>query len=226
VWDLIGRSSTGELLVQVKAGAESYAPEVLERMHDSPDVLFVVPSELYDRLYEELIVTHPDLAGQLIELDISNVELDTEIENALEALSASLGFDLPDSIGELLPYLNEIILGIRLLLDIIAVERDLSKLSLEERARVHAVKALAILLRFGVSTVCTLAAGSAGGAVGAGFGSIAVPGLGTVGGAGIGAVIASIGGAFAASRINRRLVPYATDIGLKLCNRTHDDLFY
>src|SRR6185503_5113260 len=119
------------------------------------------------------------------DLDLSNADLIEEVGGGLAILLANSGIDLPDSFGEMLPYIGELVLGIRLLLDIVAVERDFSEVPIDDRSRVHAVKALAILSRFGVSTVCTLLGGKFGGEIGGVAGSV-FPGVGTVGGAAVG----------------------------------------
>ena len=87
------------------------------------------------------------------------------------------GFDIPDGIGEMLPYAGEVILGIRLVMDIVSTERDFKDVQLQDRSRVHALKALVLMSKFGVTTVFT----TAGGAGGTAAGTALLPGVGLSG---------------------------------------------
>ena len=174
VWDVHGISSegTGEILVQVKMGGEAYASDVLGRMQDDPDVLFAVSSEIHDKIIERT----PELADQLIDLDVSNLDFTEDLEGNLGILASNSGFDIPDSLTEILPYVGEIILGIRLIMDIVSTERDLSEVALPDRSRMHALRALMLMSKFGVTTVCSTVGGMAGGSAG----TLGLPGVGTV----------------------------------------------
>lgn len=214
IWDIIGNSSSGEsILIQAKMGGSEYVSDVLERMQDNPDVLFATSNEIRD----SILSSHPELAYQFINVDLSNYDFTTDVNHDLGLLADNLGIDIPDSIGEILPYLSEIILGIRLIKDLISVQRDFKSVSATDKTKLSAVKTIVLLSRFGVSIVCTTVCSSGGAAAGSIF-----PGPGTL----IGGIGGAIVGAFMASKLNKHLKPYYMEFALGLTGLTNDDLFY
>jgi len=207
IWDIMGIGPDGaEVLIQVKMGTLNYAANVAERMHESPDVYFAVGHELYATLSENF----PEMADKLIDLSIMNCDFTDDINENLQLLAENNGFDVPDSVGDFLPYISEIVLGIRLVWYMVSVERDFKSVNLDSRARVHAMKAITLFGRFGVSTVCTVAAGTAG--------SVLLPGPGLI--------VGSISGAVGAGLLNRKLKPRMLDVSMAIAGVTKDDLFY
>lgn len=208
VWDIVGSTHGSEdILVQVKMATADSASQIAGLMADNPDVNFVMGGELYDHL----TANHPELIAQMVDSGILNTDLTDSVHDNLELLANNCGIDVPDDIGDILPYIGEIVLGIRFLWDIIQTERDFSAVAMTDRSRVHGVKAIVLLSRFGVSALCT----SLGGALGS---AIPIPVVGTV--LGIGA------GAFVSWYLNRKLKPYYLEIALELLGLTKDDLFY
>jgi hypothetical protein len=145
----------------------------------------------------------------MLDTGVQNQEFTSRVEDDFRVLSENLGIDVPDKPGDLLPYLGEHVTGIRLLLDIIAVERDLRGADLTDRQRVHALRALSILSRFGASAVLVQVGGAAGSVL---------PGPGSV----LGFVI----GASAAAGLNRHLKPRYLAVAMRLAGVSEDDLFY
>lgn len=214
-WDLSGVNAEGhEILVQVKMGAEEYAYDVAEAMRDNPDTYFAVSQEIYRKVSE----LSPELSHQLISLGESNLEFTQEVSEGLEILALNEGLDIPDGIGEMLPYAGEIILGIRLVMDMVSTERDFKDVQLQDRSRVHAIKALALMSKFGVTTVLT----TAGGAGGTAAGTAMLPGPGSV----AGGIVGSIAGAVTAAFLNRRLQPRMMEVGMAVAGMDEDDMFY
>ncbi len=214
VWDIIGNSSSGEsILIQAKMGGSDYVSDVLERMQDNPDVLFATSNEIRD----SILSSHPELADQFVNVDLSNYNFTADVNHDLGLLADNLGIDVPDSLGEILPYVSEIILGIRLIKDLIGVQRDFKSISATDKTKLSAVKAIVLLSRFGVSIVCTTVCSSGGAAAGSIF-----PGPGTL----IGGVGGAIAGAIMASKLNKHLKPYYMDFALGLTGLTEDDIFY
>ena len=149
VWDLRGIGPEGqEVLVQVKTGGSGYVGNVLERMEENPDLPFAVSSNLYDQLTKRM----PELSDQLIDIHISNAELTTEVEKGLGTLAGNMGIDVPDSLGEALPFVAEVILGIKLIHSIVSTERSLKGEELTDRSRVHGIRTLALMSKFGVTS--------------------------------------------------------------------------
>ena len=206
VWDIVGTSSDGTVVVpiQVKIGDEQYAPEVAARMQEDPDVLFAVSNEIRTKLAE-----HPELSSQFIDTNLSNYEFVSEVEEGMGLLTENSGIDVPDKVSGFLPYVTEIVLGIRLLYDIVKTERDFEAVEIEDKTRINAMKALVLFQRFGISAVLTTAGGAAGSIV-PGFGNI----LGAITGAGLSIYLSS------------KLRPHMLEIGMKLAGITADDLFY
>lgn len=214
-WDLVGSDDSGaEIFIQAKARAASAASDVVGMMEeaDAPE-WFAVTEDLHSAIVD----SHPELADRLVEIDVSSMELNEEAESALATLSEQMDLDVPDSLTDMLPYVGEIVLGIRLIVDLVRNEQTLAGMPRGDKNRLHAVRVLTLMARFGVSTVMA----SAGGAGGAAAGSV-FPGAGTA----IGGVVGTIGGAISAGYINRTLEPRILSIGLDLAGVSKDDLFY
>ena len=213
-WDLIGTSpDRPNIFAQVKFGDEAYADNTLEAMREHPNYPFVVSSEIYDRISR----SHPELLDRLLDLG-PVAELTESVKDGLGSLAANLGVDVPDSIGEALPLVGEVVLGLKLVWSIVKTERELADVDLTDRTRVHGVRVLALASRFGINQVCMLA-GSAGGAA---AGTAAVPGVGSVVG-GLAGGMAGLGGAM---MLNKKLEPRIEEVAIKLVGGDADDVFY
>lgn len=213
-WDILSTSPDGTTKqIQVKVGGEEYAGEVLGHMQEDPDVLFATSNKIRATILDE----HPELSDQFIDISLSNYELTREVEEGLDLLVANSEVDVPDTVGGILPYATEIVLGIRLLCDIVNTERDFEAVAFDDRKRVHAMKALVLFQRFGISAVLTTVGGVAGGTVGS-----IIPFIGNI----IGAIGGAIGGAGLAAYLNSKLRPHMLEIGMELAGLTEDDLFY
>lgn len=206
IWDLQGVGPDGqEILVQAKMGAAEYASEVKERMLDNPDVLFATSTEIQEKILEE----SPELADQFIDINVSNMELTEGVQSGLDQLLDNYGIDIPDGVDELLPIVGEIIAGIKLLIELSLVNRDFSKVNINDKRRIQGLRAVMAISRFGVNATLALigsVAGSPGGPIFAG--------LGGLGGLGIGIYI------------NKKIKPYLHEYTLGLMGLSEDDLFY
>ena len=157
-WDLRGTSPDGEdILSQVKFGGEGYADDVVDAMREYPNFPFVVSSEIHAAIEE----SHPELLHRLIEMG-SAAKLSESVEDNLDKLAGNFGVDLPDSLGDALPVVAEVVLGIKLIWGIVKTERQLADVDLTDRSRVHGIRALALLSRFGINRVCMWAGAGAG----------------------------------------------------------------
>ena len=209
VYDLIGRGHDGaeNVLVQVKAGSENYVGEVLDRMEEAPShVRFALSSEIY----EKVLNAKPESADRLIDLEIEISEFTEDVKSGLGTLSTNLGIDVPDSLGEVLPYIGEVVLAIRLITQIISTEEDLKGIEISNRSRVHAIRTLALMAKFGVTQICALGGGFAGTAVNPGVGS----------------AIGAIGGAGGAMLLNRLLEPRIEEVAITIVGGDGDEIFY
>ncbi len=212
-WDLQGESPDGpDIFYQVKFGNERYADDVVDAMQEHPNFGFAVSSEVYGAIEG----SYPELSQRLMDIG-SAAELTTEIKDGLPKLAGNSGVDIPDSIGAALPYVGEVVLGIKLIWDMVQTKRELADVDLTDRSRVHGIRALALGSRFGINQVC-MWVGSAGGLK---VGSL-MPGLGNAMGV-LGGSLAGLGGGVI---LNRLLQPRIEEVAMKLIGGDAEDLFY
>lgn len=205
-WDLIGRVPDGpEVLVQVKLGAASYAADVINKIQDNPNLDFALSSELFDSIGK----AHPELVERMVNLNLSAVQLGEDVQEHLATLSEHYGIDLPDEISDLLPYVGELLSGLRLIHTIVTTEKDFAHLDRGDKNRLHVVRTLALLTRFGTTTILTLVGTSAGA-----FFSPA------------GSVVGAIGGTASAMYLNHKLKGRVLELALKSCGLNEDDMLY
>ncbi|WP_338472792.1 DUF456 domain-containing protein [Niallia sp. XMNu-256] len=208
VWDIKGiNPETGEeILVQVKMMASTQANNLSKTMQDNPNVYYATSTEIREKILAE----KPELKEQFIPIVISDYEFTQGVKDGLETLRENLGIDVPDEIFALAPYSTEIILGIRLLLDLATVNRDFKKVQTTDKARLGAVKVLILFSRFGVNTILGIAGSSLGTAV--------TPGVGTA--------IGGISGVVLGSIINKKIAPYSLSLAYNLLRLSEEDIFY
>lgn len=214
IWDLKGINEYGEeLLVQAKLWGEGSYSKLISLMEENPNVLYAASNEIR----EKVLQSSPELANQFVDIDVNNYEFTEGVKENLELLVNNMGIDVPDGLGDLLPYISEIVLGMRLIMDLISVQRDFKNISAEDKAKLSAVKVIVLLSRYGVTLGCTTICGIAGGSLGG-----IIPGVGN----GLGGVAGGIGGAVLAGKINKEIKPYMLDISLKLVGLDKEDMFY
>lgn len=207
VWDVRGVSEEGaDVLVQVKMNSDASASEVIDKMQANPDVHYQVSEELHASITE----SNPELGDQLINSEISNLEFTQDIQEGMGLLAENLGIDVPDEVGEILPYATEIMLALKLIKDIVDTKKDFEGVDLSNRKRINVMKALVLIQRFGISTVLTTAAGTAGTAV--------FPGIGTLVGAASGAGLSWF--------LSKKLKPRMMEVALKVSGLEQEDMFY
>ena len=212
-WDLIGTSPDGEdIFIQVKVGAEGYADDVVNAMQEHLNFGFAVSSEVYAAIE----ASHPELLDRLIDIG-SAAELTESIKDGLGKLAGNFDIDVPDKIGEALPFVGEVVLGLKLVWGMVKTERELANAELTDRSRIHGIRALALGSRFGINQLCMWAGGAAGTAAGT-----VVPGVGNAAGGLVG-VLAGVGGGMG---LNKLLQPRIEEVAIKLVGGDADDVFY
>ena len=215
VWDHLGTSAHGpEIAIQSKMGGDSYASEVVSRMDTNPDTTFMLSSDLY----EGIGAARPDLVERMIDSEIENTTFTADVTENVTLLAENSGLDVPDGLGEALPYIGEAILAIRLMLDVVSVERDLKNFGRNQKTRLQALRALLLLQRLGVSAILV----GGGGTLGAGAGTAIAPGPGSA----VGGIAGSVAGAITAAQVNRLIRPHVLPFALQLTGMMPDDLFY
>lgn len=212
-WDISAITEAGDqAFFQVKTGGADFAASVAEDLQQAANVDFLVGSELFDQLSQR----NPEFADRLTDIG-SDYELVEGLEDGLGTLSENYGVDIPDTIGEIVPYVGSIVIGLALIRSVLKSERDFSDADRTSKNKIHVVRTLTLISRFGISAVLA----TVGGIVGAEAGSI-VPGVGNL----IGGLGGGVSGGVMGWKLNRRLQPRMLDLALSITGLTEDDLFY
>ncbi len=212
-WDISAGNEAGELIFfQVKTGTEGYAGSVTADMGNAPDIEFLLGSELYGRIGRG----PTELADRITDIGPDYVLVDG-IQDGLSTLSDNLGIDVPDGIGEIIPYAGSILIATRLICDALRAEREFQETDRTTMNKIHVVQALALMSCMGISTVLATVGGMGGATIGS-----AVPFIGNLVGGGVG----TVAGAGVGMSLNRQLQPHLLNLGLSVTGLTHDDLFY
>ena len=213
LWDISAIGPDGqEVFIQVKTGASDYAGEVQNLMAENPDIHYAVSTEIYDKIAESA----PELVDRLTDIGADYL-LVGGIEDGLSTLSANLGIDIPDGLGDIIPYAGAIIAGARLIYTVIQTEREFKAADRTTRNKIQVVQTLTLMSRMGVTTVLSVAGGMGGSAIGT-----AMPGAGNL----VGGVAGTVAGAGMGMYLNRHLQPRMLDLALNITGLTNDDLFY
>ncbi len=213
IWDISSIDPDGhEVLWQIKTGGADRAGEIMDLMDQNPGVHYGVSTELFDRIND----IDPSYIDSMADIG-SNVELVDGAQDGLSALSANMGLDIPDGIGELLPYAGIILGGARLIYGAMKSEKEFAAADRTTKNKMQVVSALTTMSRMGVSTVMATVGGAGGTMIGS-----AVPILGNI----FGGIAGTIAGAGMGMYLNKHLQPHMLDLALDITNLTHDDLFY
>ncbi len=213
ILDISAVTEAGEtLFFQVKTGVEGYASEVMGAMEYAPGVEFLVSSEIYNHIAESA----PELIDRLTDIGPDYILVDS-IQDGLGTLSSNLGIDLPDSIGDIVPYAGAIIAGARLIYGALRTEREFKAADRTTRNKIQVVQALTTMSRMGVGTVLATVGGTGGGAAGS-----FIPGVGNL----VGGLVGTVAGAGMGMYLNRHLQPHMLNLALNITGLANDDLFY
>lgn len=201
------------ILIQVKVRSEENISQVVDAMEEHRNVSFAFSSEVYDHIAE----SHPELLHRVVLVLDPSTELTKSVSDGLDTLARNSGLDVPDSIGAALPYVGEVVLGIKLIWGILSTERELAGVDLTDRSRLHGIRTLALASRFGINQVCIWAGGAGGTAAGS-----VIPGVGNAAGL-LGGGMVGIGGGM---MLNKLLQPRIEEVAIKLIGGDADDVFY
>ena len=201
-----------EFPIQVKTRAAEYAGEVQNAMLDNPGVDFAVSNEIY----ESIAARSPELIDQMVDIG-SNAELTGEVSEGLDLLTDNLGIDIPDGVGEIIPYAGAIIAASRLIYSVVQTERQFKAVDRTTRNKIQVVQTLTLMSRMGVTTVLSTVGAMGGGAAGS-----VIPGMGNL----VGGITGAVAGAGMGMYLNRHLQPHMLELALDITGLTNDDLFY
>ena len=191
---------------------------IAERLADGPDSFvsdryFAFGSELYGKAVPSGI----DETGRII-ADIGyDYELVDGITDGLNTLSDNLGIDIPDGVGDIVPYAGAIFAASRVIYSYIKTEKEFKAADRTTKNKIQVVQTLTLMSRMGITTVLATAGGMGGGAIGS-----AVPGVGNL----VGGIVGAVGGAGIGMYLNRHLQPHMLNLALDITGLTNDDLFY
>jgi hypothetical protein len=208
LWNIRGVSDEGaqEILVQVKAESGLCSGIMTGSLEDSQDPIFNLGRDMFNQICD----IRTDLAGPLYDTQVQDLVITQDVHEALESIAENMGIDLPDEIGDMIPYAGEITLGIKLVYDMIAVNRDFNDIHVDDRKKISILKALGLLSRYFVSSGCGVLTTAAG--------SVMLPGIGSI--------LGSLAGIRLSKTLNDRLKPHVLEIALGVCELSTDDLFY
>jgi hypothetical protein len=94
-----------------------------------------VSSEIYGSIAD----SNQELLGQMIEIG-PDFDLVEGIIHGLETLTDNLGIDVPDGVGELIPYAGAIIAGARLIHSVISTEQQSREADRTTRNKLQVVR--------------------------------------------------------------------------------------
>ena len=132
-------------------------------------------------------------------------------------LGFGLGIDIPDGVGEIIPYAAAIMGAARLIHSVIHTERTFREADRTTINKIHVVQTLTLMSRMGI----TILLATAGGAGGTALGSI-IPGVGTL----VGGIGGTLTGAGVGMYLNRHLQPHMLSLALDMVGMEEDDLFH
>lgn len=213
-WDISAINQAGEpVLFQVKTGSADYSRSVNAEMESAPNIDFLISSELYDQISQ----ASPQLMNRITDVG-SDFERASGIEDGLNVLGNNLGIDMPDKIGEILPYVGSILSGLNLIITAVKAEGEFSDADRTSTNKIHVIQTLMLLSRFGINTTLAAVGGMAGAVAGS-----AIPLFGTLT---LGAASSVATVLWAGPKLNQRAAPHLLDLALNITRLTKDDLFY
>ena len=213
-WDISAVDPEGQAVpIQVKTGTSYSASDVQGLMEDSPDNLFALSAEIYDKVIASGTETGDSIVA-ILPPDFVRVE---EIKDGLDTLSANMGIDIPDGLVDIAQS-GAVIVGATLLIyNVLKTEREFQEAERTIKNQMQVVRTLTLMTRIGINAVL-VKAGVIGGAWAGSF----MPGPGNV----IGGVSGLVAGAAVGHYLNKRLQPKMLNIALDITGLTRDDLFY
>jgi hypothetical protein len=206
-WDISAVNEAGESVdFQVKTGAEGYAGGVASDMAEAENVEFLVSSEIATKIVDD----DPGYADRLTDIG-PDYELVADVQDGLETLADNRGLDIPDSIGEAIPYVAGVLVAGRLIHTALKSEGEFKDADRTTIKRIHVVRTLTMMSRFGITTVLTSAGAAGGSTLGVGL---------------PGALVGGAAGWIGSMRLNKALRPHMLDLALNITQLTRDDLLY
>ena len=204
-WDISAVNEAGERVeFQVKTGEEGYAADVASEMAEVENVEFLLSSEIAARIIKD----NPSYADRVTDIG-SDYELVVDIQDGLETLAKNQGLDISDSIGEAIPDVGGVWVAGRLIHTVLKSEGEFKDADRSTKNRIHVVRTLTMMSRFGITTGL-----SSVGAVGGAWAGLP------------GAIVGAMAGLIWSMPLNKALRPRMLDLALNITQLSRDDLFY
>ena len=169
-----------------------------------------VGSQIYNMSADSSMIDYPFDSDS----DFLLVEGTTD---GLNTLSGNMGMDIPDGVVDLIPYAGAIFAASRLVMSVLKTEREFKAADRTTKNKIQVVQTLTLMSRMGITTVCAVGGGAAGGLAGS-----FLPGVGNL----IGGIGGSIFGGGIGMYLNKNLQPHMLNLALDIAGLTNDDLFY
>ena len=197
------------------SGVEGFSEQTLS----DPEFAATEPNsyEYGFQIHDMIVADAPsEMPGELADVEI-DYEIVSGTTDGLDTLSSNLGIDVPDGVGDIIPYAGAIIAGARLVHSVLKTEKEFKAADRTTRNKIQVVQSLTLMSRMGITTTLATAGGMGGGALGS-----SVPGVGNL----VGGIGGSLLGAGAGMYLNRHLQPHMLNLALDITGLTNDDLFY
>ena len=192
--------------VQSKIGEMQYTGDAIESMKESPEILHAVSKEIQ----EKIMTNYPEYSDRIYEgFNPSDYEIEAEVTEGLETLAKNYGIDLPDNLEDIVPYIGEVVLGLKLIQSYKRTEKDFDSSLIDEKRKINALKSILIINKFGFTSLMAI--------IGANYGRV---------GGGWGALAGALGGAVTGSYISKKIQPHLLKLALGILGLTTDDIFY
>ncbi|MDP8209294.1 MAG: hypothetical protein RAO94_07305 [Candidatus Stygibacter australis] len=207
IWDIKGIDLDRAVeFFQAKVRQPSYLSRLVEKIESNPDVKFLLSEELY----EKAIAKFPELQENLKLINITNSELTQEVSEKLDVLIGNWGIDLPDELGDWLPWIGEIVLGLKLLVQLVNNNRIYEFSNQDLKSKTAILKTISLLSKFGIKSAFLW--------------------LGTYAGAPyippFGAIVGGTSGVILGRSISKMIDPHLQQIVKLLLNIDEDAMFY
>ena len=191
-----------KFLFRFKTHAAESAGKIQSLTLDNPAVQFAVSSEVFDKIAER----SPELIDQMTDIG-STAELEGAVNEGLDLLTDSLGIDIPDGVGEIIPYAGAVLAGTRLIYGAVRTEQQFQAVDRTTKNKIQVVQALTLMSRMGVTTVLSTVGGMGGGMAGS-----VIPGIGNL----AGGIVGAVAGAGMGMYLNRHLQPHMLTLALDI----------
>ncbi|WP_312648993.1 hypothetical protein [Aminipila sp.] len=215
-----GQSSKFTKLLDSEKGLQllNEHPE-LQEMIDNQDISIV--NYLTSEVGEKILSNYTELVDKVVVTPISNIKITEELNDYIMLIVNAYNIEIPEInlhiATDLVPYLSELVLGVKLLFDLASINKNFKLISATEKAKIGAVKVLVLFSRYGVRAVLTAIAGAGAFLVAGGATNPFSPFAGIAGG---------ISGLVVSNKLCKIIMPNIINILYELLKITQEQAYY